>query len=162
MTHTCCELGISSWIGPSFAEPSPWHLKPRHWRQSAGYDIREWALFDQDEYQTAGDGIEELFEELMVEFEREISSLSPSAEAFEHFLWGFWRQRISEVFAVDQGYLVRYLFDLDFDLIKYTIKTTVEGAIEYHTEEGERNRFDAAFFLRKKQQEALNDEKWHT
>jgi hypothetical protein len=105
MTHTCCELGISSWIGPSFAEPSPWHLKPRHWRQSAGYDIREWALFDQDEYQTAGDGIEELFEELMVEFEMEISSLSPSAEAFEHFLWGFWRQRISEVFAVDQGYL---------------------------------------------------------
>ena len=117
-----------------------------------------------------------------MEFEREISSLFPSAEAFEHFLWGFWWQRISEVFAVDQDYLgelqhsltnvhlckfiqylihvplliffllaglpsvVRYLFDLDFDLIKYTIKTTVEGTIEYHTEEGGRDGFDGAFF----------------
>ncbi|KAJ3459075.1 hypothetical protein MRS44_015148 [Fusarium solani] len=131
MTHTCCELGISSWIGPSFAEPSPWHLKPHHWRQSAGYDIREWVLFDQDEYQTAGDGIEELFEELIVEFEREISSLSPSAEAFEHFLWGFWRQRISEVFAVDQGYLVNMtIYTLKEkpmhlrDLMKLAMETT--------------------------------------
>lgn len=54
---------------------------------------------------------------------------------------------------------VRCLFDLDFDLIKYTIKTTVEGTIKYHMEEGEGDGFDAAFFLRKKYQEALGDEK---
>ncbi|KAF5012011.1 hypothetical protein FDECE_1906 [Fusarium decemcellulare] len=42
-----------------------------------------------------------LLEDLMQDFIREMQALDPSPRAFEIFIWGYWRRRISALYTVD-------------------------------------------------------------
>jgi hypothetical protein len=121
MTHTCCSYEHGE------SHPQKWAIV------SLSKDEQQQIRSLQEERQNAV-----ALETLMKEFNGQLAAWDSSSKNFDTFIWGPWRRRISELFAIDadtlkemqstadevQTYVVperlqRILGD-DFDIIRYT------------------------------------------
>ncbi|KAJ3544960.1 hypothetical protein NM208_g2762 [Fusarium decemcellulare] len=94
MTHTCCyltELSREKFPDPPpFSEPVALILS---------YDAEKARRIRSDEREQDN---ARLLEDLMQDFIQEMEALDPSPRAFEIFIWGYWRRRISALYTVDR------------------------------------------------------------
>lgn len=81
MTHTCCSL----------KKCKPWELAIVNCPPGKVRDVQS----KSEEQHNA-----RVLEDLMLEFTHEVKAINPSMN-LEIFIWGYWRRRISKLFAVD-------------------------------------------------------------
>ncbi|KAF4467973.1 hypothetical protein FALBO_5153 [Fusarium albosuccineum] len=79
---------------------------------------------------------------LMQEFVQEMQTLGPSPRAFEVFIWGYWRHRISTLYTVDPAFIDK-------------MRQTVESVETHVLPERLRSFLDDSFQLVKEQRQEL-------